>query len=44
VLDFEAIEAVYAAAAPGRCGKCELTTDVLDNVLGLVIAEPVLTP
>ena len=43
-LDFETIEAIDAASA--CCGWCEgkLAAHVLDDILGLVIAEPVPAP
>src|SRR5258708_13951283 len=43
-LDFETIEAIDAPTA--CCGWCEgkFTAHVLDDILGLVIAEPVLAP
>jgi len=42
--DFEAIQTIDAA--PTSSGRCQgkLAADVLDDVLGLVIAEAVLTP
>ena len=43
-LDFEAIEAIHTAPAPSGRRQVELTPHVLDDVLGLVIAEPMLAP
>jgi hypothetical protein len=43
-LDFEAIKTVDTAPASPGCCEIEVAAHVLDDVLGLVIAEPVLAP
>src|SRR5918912_2649276 len=43
-LDFEAIEAIHTAPPSRGRRQVKLTPHVLDDVLGLVIAEPMLAP
>jgi len=43
-LDFEAIETVDTASASPGCCAIKVAAHVLDDVLGLVIAEPVPAP
>ena len=43
-LNFGSIQTIDAAPAPGGRHERKLASDVLDNVLGLAVAELVLTP